>query len=343
MRGEFPSTSERSEIRSLRSIVRAQPLGRPVLDDMLAPLAQALELQYASAHRQVPILDGDGWGLAYVSSHPRPYSSTIRSEYGEFIRTSPQATGSYNPLRPERDQRNRVIFLAQVRVTAATERLLYQVFPAMGLAGLDQIRVLLCDDRRLQAWLGGFRPDPFRERDRRILAGIVPALVERLRLEEALFATAVMENGLEAALGLLGAPAFLIDGCARVVVASESGLRLLQSEPRATRERLLASLGGQAHRDVIVPVRQTSGTSWHLVVLRSHDPRLDERLARATRMWKLTPRQSEVLGLVVHGDANKTIADKLDCAAGTIELHVSAILSKAQAASRAALIAMFWR
>jgi DNA-binding NarL/FixJ family response regulator len=66
------------------------------------------------------------------------------------------------------------------------------------------------------------------------------------------------------------------------------------------------------------------------------------RTSAAAVQWRLTPRETEVLGLVVRGSANKEIAAALRCAEGTIEAHVTAILGKAEVESRAALSAKFW-
>jgi DNA-binding CsgD family transcriptional regulator len=68
----------------------------------------------------------------------------------------------------------------------------------------------------------------------------------------------------------------------------------------------------------------------------------DERLVQATAEWGLTPRQSEVLALVVRGDANKAIAVALGCAESTVELHVTHLLRRAEVTSRAQLVARFW-
>ena len=69
---------------------------------------------------------------------------------------------------------------------------------------------------------------------------------------------------------------------------------------------------------------------------------LDERLARATSAWELTPRQLDVLERLVEGDANKEIAQRLGCAENTVELHVTQLLRKSGTTSRGQLIARFW-
>ncbi len=48
----------------------------------------------------------------------------------------------------------------------------------------------------------------------------------------------------------------------------------------------------------------------------------------------LTPRELEVLALLVHGRSNQAIADELVVAVGTVKRHVNSILGKLQAQSR---------
>lgn len=66
------------------------------------------------------------------------------------------------------------------------------------------------------------------------------------------------------------------------------------------------------------------------------------RVDRTVNAWQLTPRQADVLGLVVAGRTNKEIASELACAENTIELHVTRLLRKTNTASRTQLIAHFW-
>lgn len=66
------------------------------------------------------------------------------------------------------------------------------------------------------------------------------------------------------------------------------------------------------------------------------------RFEVAAQRWTLTPRQGEVLGLLVRGKANKEIAEALNTAENTVELHVTNLLRKSGASSRAELIARFW-
>ena len=76
-----------------------------------------------------------------------------------------------------------------------------------------------------------------------------------------------------------------------------------------------------------------------------NDNRIDrarDSVRRATHTWTLSPRQAEVLELLVTGASNRTIADSLKCAESTVEMHVTTLLKKSATAQRAELVARFW-
>jgi DNA-binding CsgD family transcriptional regulator len=66
------------------------------------------------------------------------------------------------------------------------------------------------------------------------------------------------------------------------------------------------------------------------------------RVRAATQTWGLTPREGEVLDLVVQGMTNKEIASRIGCQEGTAEVHVSKTLKKSGAGNRAGLAALLW-
>jgi len=147
-------------------------------------------------------------------------------------------------------------------------------------------------------------------------------------------------QGLVVALDQLGSPAFVTDARGRPVYANALGAEMLERDPAGVRERL---------RSRLVPpradVREIRGPGlrphW-LVVLAAPPQRPVDPVAAATRAWKLTARQSEVLRLAVRGDANKSIAFVLACAEVTVEFHMSAIFRKAGVESRAQLVSRVW-
>ena len=58
------------------------------------------------------------------------------------------------------------------------------------------------------------------------------------------------------------------------------------------------------------------------------------------RFDRLTPRERQVMNLVVVGQPNKTIAHELGCSGKTIEVHRSRVMSKMEAPSLAKLVIM---
>lgn len=74
----------------------------------------------------------------------------------------------------------------------------------------------------------------------------------------------------------------------------------------------------------------------------SHPERVRDGVHRATEAWVLSPRQAEVLQLLVTGTSNRGIADALRCAESTVEMHVTTLLKKSSTSQRAELVARFW-
>jgi two-component system, LuxR family, response regulator FixJ len=67
---------------------------------------------------------------------------------------------------------------------------------------------------------------------------------------------------------------------------------------------------------------------------------LGERNDIRKRLDTLTPREREVLDLVVHGKANKVIAGDLKLSQRTVEIHRARVMEKMQASSLAHLVRM---
>ena len=113
---------------------------------------------------------------------------------------------------------------------------------------------------------------------------------------------------------------------------------LLASAGRATRSMLERFFGMAGDGDGVI----AAGVAGAGGERSSLPPEALWRLDAATTAWDLTRRQREVLQYLALGEANKEIAHALSCAENTVELHVTQILRKAGAPSRAKLIARFW-
>lgn len=64
------------------------------------------------------------------------------------------------------------------------------------------------------------------------------------------------------------------------------------------------------------------------------------RVEHAIGMWALSKRQAEVFRLVAMGQSNLAISARLGISDRTVEVHVSAILLRARAATRMELVVM---
>lgn len=74
--------------------------------------------------------------------------------------------------------------------------------------------------------------------------------------------------------------------------------------------------------ELLKAVRATHAGQYHI------PPEVGSRLAERMPRSDLSPRELEVLELVVRGKRNKEIAAALDITEGTVKLHVSSILGK---------------
>jgi DNA-binding CsgD family transcriptional regulator len=69
---------------------------------------------------------------------------------------------------------------------------------------------------------------------------------------------------------------------------------------------------------------------------------IGDRLIRAKASWRLTDRETEVLGLLARGNSNKEISAKLRIEEGTLDAHLSRVRSKCGADSSRLLLVIFW-
>ena len=102
---------------------------------------------------------------------------------------------------------------------------------------------------------------------------------------------------------------------------------------------VLFAAGDQGAGDVVAAARETAqrlGAAPLLAALEHLAPRNAPRIAPST----LTPRETEVLGLLAEGRSNGEIGRALFISTKTASVHVSNILAKLGAASRGEAVAL---
>jgi DNA-binding CsgD family transcriptional regulator len=152
------------------------------------------------------------------------------------------------------------------------------------------------------------------------------------------------------ALAALAAPALVLSTLGDILQANPRARTLRASELGSVR-RLLAAVVASGPAGATMP--SAGAGSWELTPLGGgggmigflailHAPptgqALGEALRAASRQWKLTPRQGEVLELVARGLTNDLIADTLRIGKGTVEFHLGGIFDKAGVSNRSTLI-----
>ena len=85
--------------------------------------------------------------------------------------------------------------------------------------------------------------------------------------------------------------------------------------------------------------RQDTQTSTSSTDLKLH---IEEQLPSYANSYHLSPREREVLGMLLEGKDNRSIANELVLAEGTIKTHVHNIMKKTGASSRDELKKDFW-
>jgi DNA-binding CsgD family transcriptional regulator len=205
------------------------------------------------------------------------------------------------------------------------------------------MRVLICDGPLLLAWFGVWRAERFTPADEQLVETLLAPLQRRLRVDRMLDAASSLD-GTVSSLEALASPAFLLSQRGAIEFANAAGLRLLEARGPALIGSLREALANPgSSKDVTVVSLESGGMRARaLIVLRSDQGSSTPRLAVFGQRWGLTPREEQVLALLVRGNANKDIATALCCRPRTVEAHVAAALRKARVDSRAHLVAKFW-
>jgi DNA-binding CsgD family transcriptional regulator/PAS domain-containing protein len=286
-----------------------------------------------------------GWHFERYYVHADPQLRIREGMLGLFARRNVPVL-FYDLARPAPEQRNRLIE-ATAMIDASVpggwtgSALCREVLAPVGLGRQQQHRILLCDRSSLLAWFGAFHTGPLARWQQRTLHAIARPLRRRLLAERRLGAAPRSLAALDAALDNIGAPAFVVRASGAILTLNGEGRRLLESSRDVVRAALHDALRGRPTSisfDVTEIRDNGMSMCWLLVARPAPEVVLETALARATTSWQLTPRQSQVLDLVVRGLTNATIAAELALSARAVELHISALLARAAVANRAALV-----
>jgi DNA-binding NarL/FixJ family response regulator len=151
------------------------------------------------------------------------------------------------------------------------------------------------------------------------------------------------ETGEDSGLEAIGGPALIVGLGGEVLQANAAAQVLLDRDEMAVRNALANLVAGNVTEHVwdLTLLRNADTPLGFLALLRPrpHEGKLDDAVREATRVWKLSSRQRQVLGLVAQGFTNALVAETLEIGARTVEFHVSAIFDKAGVENRAMLMA----
>jgi len=346
------SREDRQRVREITSALeRIELASASSLPFVVSALRELVGAYSATAYR-VRI---SGEGIRIPTLHMQWASTSVghRSQpFLDYVHTT-QLQWGYDLRRPETAQRNRIVATGDPQLLL---RGLIPVPPNVSPRELPSIedylrvlaqvgwarpsaRVLVCDGPSLLAYVGFCSDEDTTPRQRALLRALVPSLRRRLIAEASLGAGELWRVALGAALEQIGSPAFVLDADGAIAAANRAGHDWYDRD----RPEVAETLRDRPPALEVTPF-VGGGERGSLCVYRGEAPGHGAHVRAAAARWQLTPRQTEVLALLARGHTNARIAAELGCAEGTVEIHVSRILGRAQVESRAALIAeLLWR
>lgn len=364
------SKRDAHRVTELRELLRTfDGQSAPVWDDAISVMHDLIGMEQSALFVFRRVDDGVGVDRLHIAGATQPVVDVKTITDAHFRKVRIWAL--YDPKNPETAQQNRALVVGpsaehlaasagargqgQKAIAAKLgiephqleERLVAfdhtdrTMLKPIGWSGRKQLRALLCDSGELLGWLGGMAQDVSPKQEA-LLGAIIPAFLERIRLERRLAATSIAVAGFDAAFQAIEAPAFLLRESGAVMHTNAAGRNALAEDGMA--ERLADAVHGRTTLEglSITPLLSRGSPPHFLAVVR-RPPHVREKVARAIAQWSLTPREGEVCFELALGRSNKEIATRFGCAESTVEVHVTRLLSKAESASRLELVARLWR
>jgi DNA-binding CsgD family transcriptional regulator len=338
-RRDVGAMTQSARIKDLRRELSCwRPDDPPATLWLASELRELLDASFVGAYDPVPTQRG--WAIHSMVGAGAQATANIRA-FRVFVEQLPPSDSflAYNPFLVDPLQRNRPLRLCDLP-TGVFTRHSRTVLHTVGVAGQDQLRILLCNGPRLLSWFGATRAEPFTSREVAIFERLRKPLLGRVRLERLLRPRWPSALAVDAALEALARPAFILGPRRTIEVANKQGVAMLERGAREVltaiheSQRLPEGLGAFS----ITPLRFSGCPDHLLAIQKPQGPRAEDRVSVALRRWKLTPSQTRVLELLVTGASNKQIAAALSCATVTVEGHVTELFRRSGAKSRTDLM-----
>jgi DNA-binding CsgD family transcriptional regulator/PAS domain-containing protein len=316
-----------------------------LLFDIQRDLCSVLETERVMSYA-LEVGDGGVKGLRFC--HRSHVETTERTSavkwFGRYVAATPR-WARFNPLRPQRQQRNRLMVWTRDSVLESPAPTVREAYPVLGLDGRAQARALLCSEDSLLAFVGAWQPDAFRPQQLATFRALVPLLLRRLELaalvDVAPAGDAAPRALVDAALEAIPRPVMVLGCDGQLREANQLAQQILKGRGDEVARGARDVARGQPPASWrVTRAEQRGGALEYLVLLPLEEVQTaPPPLAAFTRTWQLTARQSNVLALLCEGRSNESIAAVLAISIRTVEAHVAALFDKSRVSSRSALVA----
>jgi DNA-binding CsgD family transcriptional regulator len=290
-----------------------------------------------------PLERTKGWGVERIEATGFPSASRLGGLLLDYLQHAPYRFWFFDPIYPESDQRDRVVDTIEMVGTTAyrSSRIFGEVIDPLGFGQHREVRALICDGRNLVGWVGSLHGKPIHPEQRVRLNSLLPALRLRLLADRAIRARTQTAASIAAALDRIGPPAFIVSANGEVLATNRSARARLDEDRASSTQELDAILHGQsAEYAERIALRGSGSPPALLIVMPDRSiGYVEQCVVRASQEWGLTPRQCDVLRLVVRGQSTAAIAEQLGVGERAIELHVTVLLERSRTTSRTGLVA----
>jgi DNA-binding CsgD family transcriptional regulator len=329
-RGREGSTPREARVlRDACHAITTIKLGAPPCDGVAEALQSVVNAKISVVYSLKPRVASNDLAVDWLDSEGFP-TPTLTSVLDRWLRNRGVNVAGYNPLRPEPEQRNRVVAVDDAD-GGAPNPMRDELYPQIDARGYQTMRVLICDGQSLLGYAGFLQPTAPTAQQRRALSAVRPYLRQRFEYERLMRSAATAVHALDAAMEEISAPALVVD--------AHGSVRHANAPARASYSRGFGD-DCSARQVASDPRFRVVGLAdgGYLAVGRTSSNLADAAVeARATE-WRLTPAQRRVLAHLALGYANRTIAAELGVHERTVEAHLTAIFEKAQVSTRAALL-----